>query len=305
MPKSLLLFTMDSIKTYSQSASKGGPAGEIIIRKSLTTTLSSLYPNLRISVASSDSEMETLGSLSKFDVYVFDPWTWAGPGWKLRPFITDPSKLFILDFFGSERSYIDKNGGIRGFDKDTNVLTAYPRSGNQRGGDGVGRFLGFYKDEVDPKYYTPSVLTLLRKLNELENVVLHSTLPVPANKALPDGVVTHGHLKPEEWKALLEGATHMLGLGDPLLGPSGLDAIEAGCILVNPIYRAPKRGWMSQHGFIEEFVDSRSCQVDLLDFEQVSECILKRRSPGPIVPKEFGKREYFARVKEIFDPLLS
>lgn len=116
-PKSLLLFTMDSIKTYSQSASKGGPAGEIIIRKSLTTTLSSLYPNLRISVASSDSEMETLGSLSKFDIYVFDPWTWAGPGWKLRPFITDPSKLFILDFFGSERSYIDKNGGIRGFDK--------------------------------------------------------------------------------------------------------------------------------------------------------------------------------------------
>lgn len=210
------------------------------------------------------------------------------------------------------------------------MLTAYPRSRNQRGGDGVGRFLGFYKDEVisrvnnrgggenannsnnvvviwgkDPKYYTPSVLTLLRKLNELENVVLHSTLPAPANKALPDGVVTHGHLKPEEWKALLVGATHMLGLGDPLLGPSGLDAIEAGCILVNPIYKAPKRGWMSQHGFIEEFVDSRSCQVDLLDFEQVSECILKRRSPGPIVPKEFGKREYFARVNEIFDPLLS
>ena len=157
---------------------------------------------------------------------------------------------------------------------------------------------------TDPKYYTPNVLTLLRKLNDLDGVVLHSTLPAPANIVLPSGIVTHGHLKPEQWKELLESATHMLGLGDPLLGPSGLDAIEAGCLLVNPIYRTPKRGWMSQHGFIEEYAPEYSCEVDLGDFEQVKECILNQRSPGPKVPEEFGKQQYFARVKDIFDPVL-
>ena len=124
-PKSVLLFTMDSITQYKTSASKGGPAGEIIIRRALTEMLESLFPRAKISVASSDEEMIRLGNSGPFDVYVFDPWTWAGPGWVLREFIVDPRKLFILDFFGSETSYT-KSGEF--------VMEAHP-SRRARSGD--------------------------------------------------------------------------------------------------------------------------------------------------------------------------
>ena len=107
----------------------------------------------------------------------------------------------------------------------------------------------------DAKYYTQRVLRLLGLLAKLDWVELHSTLQGPANKVLPAGVQTHGHLKPEEWQDLLRSSTHMLGLGDPLLGPSGVEAVQQGCVLVNPKYDKPKRGWKSQHGYVEEFVD--------------------------------------------------
>ena len=82
--KRMLLFTMDSIVQYGTSASKGGPAGEIIIRKALTSTLLNLNPSLTIDVAKSDEEMLTFGASGSYDAYVFDPWTWAGPGWKVK-----------------------------------------------------------------------------------------------------------------------------------------------------------------------------------------------------------------------------
>ena len=206
--------------------------------------------------------------------------------------------------------------------EQNHVLTAYPRSERQRGGDGVGRFLCFYKEDVgttdakegeavvviwgkDPKYYTTQVLKLLKRLADLDGVVLHSTLPAPGNKVLPQGVKTHGHLNPEEWQELLRGATHMLGLGDPLLGPSGIDAIAQGCVLINPKYRKPKRGWMSQHGFVEEFVeDHYHCTVDLEDWDEVEGCLRRKRVSRGLIPQEFTKDAYSKRVEDIFRSLL-
>ena len=186
----------------------------------------------------------------------------------------------------------------------------------------MGRFLGFYKEGVettgakegevvvviwgkDPKYYTAPVLKLLKRLADLDGVELHSTLPAPGNKVLPPGVKTHGHLRPEEWQALLRGATHMLGLGDPLLGPSGIDAIAQGCVLINPKYTKPKRGWMSQHGFVEEFVDDDyHCTVDLGDFDEVEGCLRRKRVKRGLIPPEFTKDLYSRRVEDIFGILL-
>ena len=129
----MLLFTMDSIVQYGTSASKGGPAGEIIIRKALTSTLQDLNPSLTIDVAKSDEEMLKYGASGSYDAYVFDPWTWAGPGWKLRSYVDDPDKLYILDFFGSEKSYTSegKGGGIKGFDTEV-------RAGGGRRDTGYG-----------------------------------------------------------------------------------------------------------------------------------------------------------------------
>ena len=84
-------------------------------------------------IASSDEEMEMKGRNGVYDVYIFDPWTWAGKGWVLRSFI-DPGKLFLLDFFGTENSYMpggSKAGGIKNFDADNRVLRAYPNLGTE------------------------------------------------------------------------------------------------------------------------------------------------------------------------------
>ena len=89
--KKVLLFTMDSIASYGNKAKKGGPAGEILVRECLTTTLMHLSEDLSIDVARSDEEMETLGGKGKggYDAYIFDPWTWAGKGWKMRSFVEE------------------------------------------------------------------------------------------------------------------------------------------------------------------------------------------------------------------------
>ena len=219
------------------------------------------------------------------------------------------------------RHHPGKSGGIRNFPME-NVLTAYPPP-KRYPREGVGRFLGFYKPPPDqrrrgpsdsaavvviwgkdPKYYTAQVLKLLAHLSSLPSVTLHSTVS-SSLAGLPSSVVTHGHLQESEWMALLHGATHVLGLGDPLLGPTGLDAIYSGCVLINPSYKKPKRGWMSQQGYIEEYVDERySCTVNLADFEAVEVCIKEKRVDAGHVPKEYMKNEYRQRVNDIFGPFL-
>ena len=45
-------------------------------------------------------------------------------------------------------------------------------------------------------------------------------------------------------------------MGDPLLGPTGIDAVVHGNVLINPVYReAKKRYYHSQHPIIEEWMD--------------------------------------------------
>lgn len=43
--------------------------------------------------------------------------------------------------------------------------------------------------------------------------------------------------------------------GDPLSGPSAVDAVAAGCVYLNPVYRTPfKKIYTSQHPFLEDSV---------------------------------------------------
>ncbi|GMH51661.1 hypothetical protein TrRE_jg2333 [Triparma retinervis] len=276
---------MDSLKTYSTDASRGGPAGEILVRTCLTTVLQSLY-NPSIDVCGTDFEMELMGSLSSYDLYVFDPWTWAGKGWRLRAFVKDPSKVVILDFFGTETTYVDRNGGLGGgFDVQRNVLRAYPNKGTE----GKGTFLGFYLPEPDeggeaagdagdagtglgeakvviwgkdPSYFTPPVLRMIAALSSLPSVTLVSPLPLSGSVALPPSVVRTGHLTADKYHDLLKSATHLLGLGHPLLGPSGVEAVSYGCVLVNPRYEGGVKGYETQHDYVREYVGEKNCEYE-------------------------------------------
>ena len=150
---------MDSITSYGEKAKSGGPAGEILIRKCLTVALTtpSLFGSgitVALTTATSDETMLSHGSSTVYDMYFFDPWTWAQKGWVLRSFIPPHliSRVFILDFFGSELSYTPagKGGGIPPpFNPSVNVLTAYPSPKHDVEGSYHGTFLGFYLPPED------------------------------------------------------------------------------------------------------------------------------------------------------------
>jgi len=305
-----LLYTMDSINTYADNASKGGPAGELTVRHSLEEALDSF--GVQLTVATNDDEMLRLGEEKGYDIYIFDPWTWAGKGWKPRPFLVGKEKsTFILDFFGGGDSDVRSKGfNLSG----TNFLTAFPVVKSNS-------FLGYFIDEDDWKQkngvgkggkkkesrgviwgkkeeYYKGKETILSAISE--KVELHSTC---SNTALVPSAVFHGHLTPSEWDSLLSGSRFLLGLGDPLAGPSAVDAVAAGCMYINPTYKVPKKGvYMSQHPYLAESLPEYTCSCDLDNVEEVMGCVSRAMNSDlkPMIPQDFRREEYMKRAWTIF-----
>jgi hypothetical protein len=75
---------------------------------------------------------------------------------------------------------------------------------------------------------------------------------------LPPNVTNHGHLDAAAWRTLLQESNFVIGLGDPVSGPTAVEALAAGCVYVNRRYatarRVNERGPMairSQHPALE------------------------------------------------------
>ena len=56
-----------------------------------------------------------------------------------------------------------------------------------------------------------------------------------------DSIDNVGHLSQEGWHALLHESAFVLGLGDPVIGPTPVEALAAGCAYLNPVYPAPRQ----------------------------------------------------------------
>lgn len=132
--------------------------------------------------------------------------------------------------------------------------------------------------------------------------------PLPPNPAFP--ITRHGPLSPGEWEGLLAGSAFFLGLGDPLLGPSAMDAIATGCVYINPTFgegavgvRGELSAWGSQHPFLDKAVGMPYvCNAPLGDGNKLQECIrgaLKVDLP-PMELADFTVAAYRERVKKIF-----
>ena len=336
---------MDSITAYGEKAKSGGPAGEILVRNCLTSALTTpnfFLPSTTVSltVATSDASMLAAGASRDYDVYIFDPWTWAQKGWLLRDFARGKEdRVFVLDFFGSETSYTaagrGRDSGVRGiaapFEVSKQVLTAYPAPKVDKAGAYHGTFLGFYVDSSDvygagpgqpvPKeegsvliwgksleYYQKN-LPLLRSLAATPGIKLASTLPAELGGRLAglENVTYLGHLSPSEWRETMDRTAFVLGLKDPLLGPTGVEAVVHGAILVNPSYTPQDvgnnrgRGHRSQHGYLEDYVgEPRVCTVSYDDGESVRRCLEGEPMKEGAVPAEFTREAHGERVREIF-----
>ena len=95
-----------------------------------------------------------------------------------------------------------------------------------------------------------------------------------------------------------------VGLGDPLLGPSAIDAVSMGCMYINPVHDTPVRGhFQTQHDYAMEQIGAPYvCNAHLSDVSSVQKCIalaLKADLP-PFIPPDFQHDAYVGRVKTIF-----
>jgi len=304
--KTAILFTMDSISSYEENSRRGGASGEILIRHSLESAFRELHVDLR--VARSDAEFEKLNA-RLFDFIILDPWTWAAQGWVPKASIRGlDEKIFILDFFGSEKL---RGSGLNV--RPERFLTAF--------GSAWNTFLGFELEQLaemeaavvvaksqsgvvwgkDVKHFDGKIDMLLSLANEDIHFVSVSTSPV-LNHPNFQWV---GHQTPDSWRKLLLKSKFLLGLGDPLLGPSAIDAIASGCMFINPIYSKPaKNGALSQHPYAADKIGPpHVCSYKIDDKNALKKCLILALNTNltPYVPPDFTREAHISRVKSIFD----
>jgi len=98
--------------------------------------------------------------------------------------------------------------------------------------------------------------------------------------------------------------------GDPLSGPSAVDAVASGAAFLNPQYSSPKQQFfMSQHPFLQQHVGPPYvCDFSWDKQESLLACarqVLDGPPLPPFIPAELTEAAYAARVERIFSPVLA
>ena len=248
-----------------------------------------------------------------WDILIVDPWTWAGKGWIVNPCLKGhDKKVYMLDFFGYHQL---PNQSLRV--PDNRILTAY-------GGSPQNTFLGYYLDVSS--YVNISQAKHIKKKNqgiiwgkdvrhyegEVKLKMLKAVADVvPLVSSASAAVFQHpnirwiGHQTRKQWNQLLLESKFMIGLGDPLLGPSAIDAISHGCVYINPKYHTPVRHhFYSQHPYAMNNIGSPYvCSTFMDDLPSVISCVKQSLTMdlSPIALEDFKEEVYIQRVKKIFN----
>ena len=321
------IFTMDSLAGYVAGARSGGAAGELIVREGLTWALREL--GFAVDVADSDEAMEAAvgvasgGGAARYALFFFDQWTVTDRASRLRAFLRGRERdLFVLSFF----DWAPASAGLGDAVAQRHVLTAYPcESGSS--------FLGFV---VEPNEQALAAHAAGRNKSAaggvwgkraayLEGreamlgalaaeVQLHFVVAAGeegAARALAPRGVFHGAVGRDEWRALLADARFLLGLGNPLLGPSAMDALAAGAMYLDPTYDgaatrplvAMQASFASQHPFLRARVGApRVCAIaDVTRLADVLACVRRALDTQlePFVHEDFQRSQLLRRVAGI------
>jgi hypothetical protein len=285
--------------------------GEITIRHSLEEAFKLL--NISLTTLHSDREFNDCDAKG-YDIILLDPWTWAKQGWVPKDVIRGlDDRIYILDFFGSERL---RGSGLT--IPPSRILTAFGSKWNT--------FLGYYMEELDhremtsikkkhqgviwgkdTKHYTAEKVQQLKQLLDSDVMTGVQLISTSTSQILVHSSVKWvGHVSASEWKSLLMESKFLIGLGDPLLGPSAMDAIAYGCMYINPVYQKghPKREvHLSQHPYAEHSIgEPFVCSYKIDSFNELRGCVEKALKTGLQmgIPADLSKERYLERVRKIF-----
>jgi hypothetical protein len=239
-------------------------------------------------------------------------------GWVPKPnLIGADSKTYILDFFGSKS--LRNNGGVNaGAGKGLSVpperfLTAF--------GSPLNTFLGYYMDNSSVKInrepkkqqgviWGKDVKHFKGNENLLMTISRHVSLISTATAAVfrSDGVKWIGHQTPDQWMAVLKTSKFLIGLGNPILGPSAIDAVSVGCMFLNPVLQEPKvvNGFpfASQHPYAQSSLGAPYvCSYKQHDADSLMACVQKalKTELSPFIPSELTFDSHVSRVRKIFN----
>lgn len=233
-------------------------------------------------------------------------------GWVPKPnIIGNEHKVYVLDFFGAKTL---RNDGLK--IPPSRILTAYGSQWNT--------FLGYYMDSSsalpsaaerakgakdafgviwgkDAKHFAGRE-KMLQAIADDTKMVATATARAFSNR----NVDWRGHQSPAEWRALLHRSKFLLGLGNPLLGPSALDAIAAGSMYINPVYNTPAYDgtYTSQHPFaVQKIGPPHVCSYREDSLEELRACVRLAMDTElePLIPRELTKEAHIERVRAIFD----
>jgi hypothetical protein len=225
-------------------------------------------------------------------------------------------RVFILDFFGSRNGLRGPNPGISQSMRLTipleRFLTAFGAPQNT--------FLGYYMTNSsasgsaaaskldqgviwgkDSKHFV-GMEGLLRQVAKDVQLVSTSTAQIVAHS----NIRWAGHQTAEGWLSLLRQSKFLIGLGNPILGPSAIDAMAMGCVFINPVYDKPVEHngfpFASQHPYAEKLGAPYVCNYQQHSAQQLQECIKTalRTTLPRAVPADFTVEAHRERVRTIF-----
>jgi hypothetical protein len=265
MTRRAIIYTAALHRRWRRTASMGGPQGELRMAESLAAGLRRI--GLRVT---------EIGSLRGFalhrltprrgaagTLYFFDPWTLELACRYRLIGKDDVCRLRILEWFGTPPARVTTSLPRV---QPSQYLLPHPDNGpntflgyllqNEAGAPladdralgaqirrgiaaGLRRGLIWGKEARYLDGPASSVVARVATVCELRATIARAR--GYREGMLPSGVINHGALTAPAWRALLRESSFVLGLGDPVLGPTALEGLAEGCVYLNPEYPQPRR----------------------------------------------------------------
>jgi len=252
MLNSCVVYTSAGGARWQADAARGGPMGEVLMVRSLVDGLQTIGAAVTVigSLRGFVRHRARLGfgrlPLTRRPISFLDPPT-LDLAQRYRLFASrDTARLLVLDWYGTSH----ERARSTGLDA-AQYLLPYPDD------FGWNTFLGFMLPEQpgavaqkkrqgvvwgkDARYFrgdAAAAVATLASVCELHTTVSDARGFHPG--LLPPGVINHGAMEPAAWRALLRESSFVLGLGDPVSGPTALEALAEGCVYLNPRYSPPR-----------------------------------------------------------------
>ena len=227
-------------------------------------------------------------------VVVSDEWTQTS---LIKQLIKRRDRRYNVDFWGTPAQQVSPGT------TSSQYLTPYPYN--------VGNtFIGFRAQSAnakrrptkkpivlvagkEAKYFTKPVREMLAAVAHLKGVrQVVTTIQdfTSLGGPLADGIENFGLLNPTAYELLLSQAAVVLGVGDPVLGPNVLDALEHGCVVIQIRYNKarvdswvnPRIPWVTQHDYAHNAVgEPWVVSTSLKDYPQAVQRAIELQKQSP------------------------